>query len=294
MGNPRNLRRASSEDEEEGDIFDDKSEISSGSDEEENRHPEEAAAGSPASAEDARGSLLSGPPAGTATSVEGGDSSTKVGGREAARETADADTAGDGHDRRATSETVPLRSRRGGARGDGYRMKLKTTWQLMQEDPSFVPRETRYFLHDDRRDGDSEETDDAERGEESQPDTSIPRSVQTRIGSSKKLWTPDENKGVWEHDMWEQLQKEEAEGRTTAYDWNKGRAGRRGGYNGYSRGGRVDNGLPRGSRGSRFGGSNGYSDSSWRGGWRPRGRGRRHAWDNEPRRQYVPRQSAGE
>ena len=46
----------------------------------------------------------------------------------------------------------------------------------MQEDPSFVPRETRYFLHDDRRDGDGEESEEAD----PQHDTSVPRSTQTR------------------------------------------------------------------------------------------------------------------
>lgn len=46
-----------------------------------------------------------------------------------------------------------------------------------------------------------------------------------RVGPSRKLWTPDENMGMWKHDMWEQLQKEETEARATAYDWNKGRQG---------------------------------------------------------------------
>lgn len=115
------------------------------------------------------------------------------------------------------------------------------------------------------------------------------------VGPSKKLWTPDERKGVWKHDMWEQLQKEEAASRTTAYNWNRGRSGelysgrsvclrclekarqnplsfhpflqverllearlafcgaaRRGRYNGYGRGGRGDNWVPRNFRGGRY------------------------------------------
>ena len=52
--------------------------------------------------------------------------------------------------------------------------------QLMQEDPSYVPRATRYFLHDDRREGDSGESDGSEEGSGSQPDDSVPQSTQTR------------------------------------------------------------------------------------------------------------------
>lgn len=44
-----------------------------------------------------------------------------------------------------------------------------------------------------------------------------------RVGSSKKLWTPDENEGEWKHDMWEQLQKEEAGERPNFSNWNRGR-----------------------------------------------------------------------
>lgn len=46
-----------------------------------------------------------------------------------------------------------------------------------------------------------------------------------RIGPSKKLWTSDENNDVWKHDMWERLQKEEAEPRSVTRSGNRGRAG---------------------------------------------------------------------
>ncbi|KAL8437172.1 hypothetical protein ACSSS7_001151 [Eimeria intestinalis] len=132
----------------------------------------------------------------------------------------------DGTENGADAKARPqasTRARGGASRDDGSRRRTKTTWQLMQEDPSFVPRETRYFLHDDRRDGDEEEADEAEEVDHSQPDFSVPRSSQTRVGRNRKLWTPDEDKDVWKHDMWEKLQKEEAECRTTAHNWNKGR-----------------------------------------------------------------------
>lgn len=286
MGNPRNLRRASSDDEEEGDVFDDKSEVSSGSDEEEAPRREEAIGGSPAPAEAARTSSPSG------VRLEAGDSPANSSGTEAGKD-APAE-AENGIYEGVAPETNAVRGRRLAPRGDGSRRKIKSTWQLMQEDPSFVPRETRYFLHDDRRDGDGEESEDADPEADSQYDTSVPRSTQTRVGPSKRLWTPDERKGVWKHDMWEQLQKEEAASRTTAYNWNRGRPSRRGSYNGYGRGGRGDSWVPRNFRGGRHGISSGYTDESWRGGWRPRARGRGQGWDAEPRRQYVPRQSAAE
>ncbi|CDI75440.1 hypothetical protein, conserved [Eimeria praecox] len=187
--------------------------------------------------------------------------------------------------------------------------------QLMQEDPSYVPRATRYFLHDDRREGDSGDSEASEDGSDSQPDTSVPQSTQTRVGPSKKLWTPDENKGMWKHDMWELLQKEEAGERppgSGAVDavglrWViDGEAaekpgcpealegeGRRGGTTlGYRRGGRGETWVPRGSRGGRSGnGEKSFPDEPWRGGWKPsRGRGRGQNWNSDQRKQYVPKQ----
>ena len=43
------------------------------------------------------------------------------------------------------------------------------------------------------------------------------------VGPSKKLWTPDENRGEWKHDMWELLQKEEAGERPPGSGWSRGR-----------------------------------------------------------------------
>ncbi|KAL8434247.1 hypothetical protein Efla_002012 [Eimeria flavescens] len=248
MGNPRNLRRASSEDEDEGDVFDDKSEISSGSDEEEATHRGEAPAGSNDSLQGAEASSVSDNPAVTKTVAQSRDAPAASSGEEVNIETPD-DVPEESHPR--TRPHAGPRPRGGSTREDGSRRRVKTTWQLMQEDPSFVPRETRYFLHDDRRDGDEEEADDAEVADNSQPDFSVPRSTQMRVGPAKKLWTPNEDKGVWKHDMWEKLQKEEAECKTTARSWNKGRPGRRGGYNGYDRGGYEENWFPRGHRGAR-------------------------------------------
>ncbi|KAL8271255.1 hypothetical protein Esti_004821 [Eimeria stiedai] len=256
MGNPRHLRRASSEDEDEGDVFDDKSEISSGSDEEEealSRGKAADASSSPSQGTHAVSQPETSAPATTAGQCRDSSAASAAHDNREVR-----DGAENGTDEKVHPQAID-RPRGEVTREDGNRRRMKTIWQLMQEDPSFVPRETRYFLHDDRRDGEEEE---AEELYHSQPDFSVPRSSQTRVGPSRKLWTPDEDKDVWKHDMWEKLQKEEAECRTTAHNWNRGRPGRRGGYNGYGRGGREDKWFPRGYRESRFRGGEGDGNES--------------------------------
>ncbi|XP_026192611.1 uncharacterized protein LOC34622555 [Cyclospora cayetanensis] len=290
MGNRRNLRRASSQEEDEGDVFDDKSEISSGSDEEESSRGVDALGGSSDTAVDV--GVSSSTRCVAEPAVTGGHFAVSTNRTKAFAEApADAETRSS---RKAVPETDVGGPRRGIPRGDGGKPRIKTTWQLMQEDPSFVPRETRYFLHDDRRDCDGEESEASKQTSDSDPETSLPKSTQTRVGQSKKLWTPDEDKGVWKHDMWEQLQKDDAEALTTASSWTRGRsnAGRRGGFYSFGRGRRGDNWGPRAPRGGRSGGSDGYSHESWRGGWRPRGRSRGQGWSVDGRKQYVPRQTA--
>ncbi|OEH80426.1 hypothetical protein cyc_06384 [Cyclospora cayetanensis] len=220
MGNRRNLRRASSQEEDEGDVFDDKSEISSGSDEEESSRGVDALGGSSDTAVDV--GVSSSTRCVAEPAVTGGHFAVSTNRTKAFAEApADAETRSS---RKAVPETDVGGPRRGIPRGDGGKPRIKTTWQLMQEDPSFVPRETRYFLHDDRRDCDGEESEASKQTSDSDPETSLPKSTQTRVGQSKKLWTPDEDKGVWKHDMWEQLQKDDAEALTTASSWTRGRS----------------------------------------------------------------------
>ncbi|CDJ42307.1 hypothetical protein, conserved [Eimeria tenella] len=290
MGNPRHLRRASSQDEDEGDVFDDKSEISSGSDEEAEEATRDAAAtggDSVGSASAVQATTSASPSSAGAAEASRAASSDPKASKESPKTPENEQTAGN---EAARDEG---KHRRSASSGDGFRARPKSTWQLMQEDPSYVPRATRYFLHDDRRDDDSSKSEASDEHSESQPDTRIPRSTQTRVGSSKKLWTPDENEGEWKHDMWEQLQKEEAGERPNFSNWNRGRRpGRRGGSFGYRRGGQVDSWVPRGSRGGRTGGNGSYRNEPWRGEWRPRGRSRAQDWSSERQKQYVPRQSA--
>lgn len=282
MGNPRNLRRASSD--EDGDVFDDKSEISSGSDEEGASRGEEVASSATDSSKGPLPPLPSESTAGASREEGAYQVSSKETGGGISAEAASAD-----NERHGDSEEEAPETRRRFPRGGGGRRAIKSTWQLMQEDPSFVPRETRYFLHDDRRDGDGEESEN-ELEAESKPDTSVPHATQTRVGPSKKLWTPDENSDVWKHDMWERLQKEETEPRSTARFGNRGRPARRRGYSSYGRGNRGERWLARGFRGGRTGGQEGYEDESWHEGRRYRGRGRgAAAWESDRRKKYVPR-----
>ncbi|CDJ30602.1 uncharacterized protein EMH_0006930 [Eimeria mitis] len=269
MGNPRNLRRTSSQEEDEGDVFDEKSDISSGSESEEEAAADAAPRGGAAATATttataaAAGDSSAGAatPAASAASSSGKDENHEPNeGPPAAASDAQASSEPLGeaeHEtQKKTEQTNDESIRPGrGAPADGARQRPKSTWQLMQEDPSYVPRATRYFLHDDRREGDSGDSEASEEGSGNQPDDSVPQSTQTRVGPSKKLWTPDENKGVWKHDMWELLQKEEAEGRPPGGSWSRGRNyGRRGGATlGYRRGGRVESWVPRGSRGGRLG-----------------------------------------
>ncbi|CDJ46875.1 hypothetical protein, conserved [Eimeria brunetti] len=230
MGNPRNLRRASSQEEDEGDVFDEKSDISSGSETEEEaaaqavpastRIPTAAAAETSAVATDAS------PPASSASKDEANEPNQGPLPAAATDAQASSEPSGEAENEKQRTEQANVeysRHRRNGPGAEGARQRPKSTWQLMQEDPSYVPRATRYFLHDDRREGDSEESDGSEGGSGSQPDDSVPQSTQTRVGPSKKPWTPDENKGMWKHDMWELLQKEEAGERPPGGGWSRGR-----------------------------------------------------------------------
>ncbi|KAL8453883.1 hypothetical protein Emag_001691 [Eimeria magna] len=181
MGNPRNLRRASSEDEDEGDVFDDKSEISSGSDEEEeglSREKGADASSSPIQSKRAVSHPEASPPATTVGQCRDSPAASPAHDKRQV-----ADGAKNGADEKTHPQTG-ARPRGGVSREDSNRRRMKTTWQ---EDPSFVPRETRYFLHDDRRDGEEEEEDEAEELDRSQPDFSVPRSSQTRWVDGRPL-----------------------------------------------------------------------------------------------------------
>ncbi|CDI76603.1 hypothetical protein, conserved [Eimeria acervulina] len=228
MGNPRNLRRTSSQEEDEGDVFDEKSDISSGSETEEEAPADAVPSGGPTdtTAATAGAGDAAAPPASSSNKDDAhdpsqGPSAAASNAQASSEPTREAENEVQRETEQANDEGA--RHRRSAAAAEGTRQRPKSTWQLMQEDPSYVPRATRYFLHDDRREGDSGESDGSEEGSGSQPDDSVPQSTQTRVGTSKKLWTPDENKGMWKHDMWELLQKEEAGERPPGGGWTRGR-----------------------------------------------------------------------
>ncbi|CDJ56073.1 hypothetical protein, conserved [Eimeria maxima] len=275
MGNPRNLRRASSQEEDEGDVFDEKSDVSSGSETEEEAPADAAPAGGSTETGAAVAGESSSAAAFAASSVkynshDPNQSPSEVAGDAHASSEQSCEAEGEAQRKTELANDADVRHRRSAA--EGARQRPKSTWQLMQEDPSYVPRATRYFLHDDRRGSDSGESDESDEASSSQPDDSVPQSTQTRVGPSKKLWTPDENRGEWKHDMWELLQKEEAGERPPGSGWSRGRHP-----------GEEVVVMP---------GCLEAQEEEGRGGWKPwRGRGRGQNWNRERGKQYVPKQT---
>ncbi|CBZ53254.1 conserved hypothetical protein [Neospora caninum Liverpool] len=213
---PKNLRRDASGDEEDKDVFDD----------------DDASAGSLSSDEDAQTGLEGGresrAPQGSTVSPKG--CPRDVNELPTAEDEVDADTRGrnedDGEAFARTCGPNGEERRAEPFQGRGNR-RATPTWQLIKEDPSFVPRGGSYFLHDDRGEASGEEpaTDEEQpsrKGEtrafadvpsddENFYSDDVPRSTQTRIGRPRKLWTADEagqgegRDGKWVHDRFETL-----------------------------------------------------------------------------------------
>ncbi|PFH33120.1 hypothetical protein BESB_083190 [Besnoitia besnoiti] len=218
MERSKNLRRDASGDEDDKDVFDD--DLSAGSessDEEADVRRDGAAQNGAAPAPDAKAGQRS--PGGEEET--GGDFSTEQGevddGRALSREAENGECD-------AENNLGEGANGKGGDEHFNRQLRGKSTWQLIKEDPSFVPRGSSYFLHDDRGEGElsGEEPgseDEVRRGttrafadEESEEETrndDIPRSTQTRVGRSRKLWSPEEREkgdgGKWLHDRFETL-----------------------------------------------------------------------------------------
>nr|PIM03434.1 CASC3/barentsz eIF4AIII-binding protein [Toxoplasma gondii COUG] len=196
---PKHLRRDASGDEEDKDVFDD----------------DDASAGSVSSDDDVG---ISAKEATTNPTVSPKGACSRGG-------SDDLPTAeGEVEDREAGEERTGERQER---QAEDLTVRPKPTWQLIKEDPSFVPRGSSYFLHDDRGEvsGEEVETDEERRGrsgatrafadvssDESFHSDDIPRSTQIRLGKPRKLWTPDEagqdERDKWVHDCFESLLQE--------------------------------------------------------------------------------------